>query len=235
MSSRRSRPTTPSSAEGDRAAPSASLGSGGEGGISSTPRTGRRRSPSSSTTLAAARIQHHVRARLRESAPAPRCSNLGDELDATRVHLNHRDVTLICFSRAPIDRLIAYKQRMGWRFPYVSTNGTEFPFDFGLALTPEQAGQISEINEILDNPRVASGLGAAGRSQARGRPAREPQLHRLRARERRRLPHLHGVGTRPVRRAVQLLPARANTEAWARRPAPGARTSTPTDRGSRSA
>src|SRR3954470_9426651 len=39
----------------------------------------------------------------------PGCSNLGDELDATRVHLNHRDVTLICFSRAPIDRLIAYK------------------------------------------------------------------------------------------------------------------------------
>src|SRR3954469_24081071 len=39
----------------------------------------------------------------------PGCSNLGDELDATRVHLNHRDVTLICFSRAPIDRLSAYK------------------------------------------------------------------------------------------------------------------------------
>src|SRR5205085_10031793 len=65
----------------------------------------------------------------------PGCSNLGDELDAPRVHLNHRDVTLICFSRAPIDRLIAYKERMGWQFPYVSTNRTEFPFDFGLALT----------------------------------------------------------------------------------------------------
>jgi predicted dithiol-disulfide oxidoreductase (DUF899 family) len=41
------------------------------------------------------------------------CSNVGDELDATRVHLNHRDVTLICFSRAPIDRLLAYRERMG--------------------------------------------------------------------------------------------------------------------------
>src|SRR3984893_18807774 len=51
----------------------------------------------------------------------PGCSSVGDELDATRVHLNHRDVTLICFSRAPIDRLIAYKERMGWLFPYVST------------------------------------------------------------------------------------------------------------------
>jgi hypothetical protein len=40
-----------------------------------------------------------------ELGACPGCSNLGDELDATRVHLSHRDVTLICFSRAPIDRL----------------------------------------------------------------------------------------------------------------------------------
>jgi predicted dithiol-disulfide oxidoreductase (DUF899 family) len=82
----------------------------------------------------------------------PGCSNLGDELDATRVHLNHRDVTLICFSRAPIDRLIAYKQRMGWQFPYVSTYGTDFPFDFGLALTPEEAEAIPEVRETVENP-----------------------------------------------------------------------------------
>jgi predicted dithiol-disulfide oxidoreductase (DUF899 family) len=82
----------------------------------------------------------------------PGCSNLGDELDATLVHLNHRDVTLICFSRAPIDRLIAYKERMGWTFPWISTNATDFPFDFGLALTPEQAEQIPEVTELVDNP-----------------------------------------------------------------------------------
>jgi len=82
----------------------------------------------------------------------PGCSNLGDELDATRVHLNHRDVTLLCFSRAPIDRLVAYKERMGWQFPYVSTNGTEFAFDFGLALTPEQAEGVPEIQGILADP-----------------------------------------------------------------------------------
>jgi len=87
-----------------------------------------------------------------EAGACPGCSNLGDELDATRLHLNHRDVTLICFSRAPIDRLIAYRERMGWQFPYVSTYGTEFPFDFGLALTPEQAQQIPEVKGIIDNP-----------------------------------------------------------------------------------
>jgi predicted dithiol-disulfide oxidoreductase (DUF899 family) len=87
-----------------------------------------------------------------ELGACPGCSNLGDELDATRVHLNHRDVTLICFSRAPVDRLIAYKERMGWQFPYVSTYGTDFAFDFGLALTPEQAQQIPEIKQMIDNP-----------------------------------------------------------------------------------
>ncbi len=87
-----------------------------------------------------------------ELGACPGCSNLGDELDATRVHLGHRDVTLICFSRAPIDRLSAYKQRMGWQFPYVSTHATEFPFDFGLALTPEQAQEIPEITELVENP-----------------------------------------------------------------------------------
>jgi predicted dithiol-disulfide oxidoreductase (DUF899 family) len=87
-----------------------------------------------------------------ERGACPGCSNLGDELSPTRVHLNHRDVTLICFSRAPIDRLIAYKERMGWEFPYVSTHGSDFAFDFGLALTPEQAQEIPEITELLDDP-----------------------------------------------------------------------------------
>jgi predicted dithiol-disulfide oxidoreductase (DUF899 family) len=87
-----------------------------------------------------------------EVGACPGCSNLGDELSATRVHLAHRDVTLICFSRAPVDRLTAYRERMGWDFPYVSTHDTEFPFDFGLALTPEQAKEIPEVQEMVANP-----------------------------------------------------------------------------------
>jgi predicted dithiol-disulfide oxidoreductase (DUF899 family) len=82
----------------------------------------------------------------------PGCTSLGDELSGTLVHLNHRDVTLICFSRAPIDRLLAYKERMGWQFPYVSTFGTDFPFDFGLAMTEEQTQQIPEVKAMIDNP-----------------------------------------------------------------------------------
>src|SRR4051812_32075193 len=82
----------------------------------------------------------------------PGCSNLGDELGATRLHLAHRDVTLICFSRAPIDRLVAYKQRMGGDSPSVSPYGSDSPFDFGLALTPEQAQSIPPIKEMIDSP-----------------------------------------------------------------------------------
>ena len=82
----------------------------------------------------------------------PGCTGLGDELSPTRVHLYHRDVSLICFSRAPIDRLTAYKERMGWEFPYVSTYETDFPWDFGLAMTPEQAEQIPEVQEMIENP-----------------------------------------------------------------------------------
>jgi predicted dithiol-disulfide oxidoreductase (DUF899 family) len=87
-----------------------------------------------------------------ELGACPGCTTLGDELDGTLVHLNHLDVTLICFSRAPIDRLIAYKKRMGWQFPYVSTYDTDFAFDFGLALKPEQVQQIPQIKEMIDNP-----------------------------------------------------------------------------------
>ena len=87
-----------------------------------------------------------------ELGACPGCTNLGDELDGTQVHLNHRDVTLICFSRAPIDRLTAYATRMGWQFPYVSTHGTDFPFDFGLALRPEQVQASSEMSAMLGDP-----------------------------------------------------------------------------------
>jgi predicted dithiol-disulfide oxidoreductase (DUF899 family) len=82
----------------------------------------------------------------------PGCTSLADGLNGSLVHLNHSDVTLVCFSRAPIDRLTAYKERMGWEFPYVSTYGSDFAFDFGLALTEEQAEDIPELKAMVDSP-----------------------------------------------------------------------------------
>jgi predicted dithiol-disulfide oxidoreductase (DUF899 family) len=87
-----------------------------------------------------------------DNGACPGCTSLADGLDGGLVHLNHRDVTLICFSRAPIERLIAYKKRMGWEFPYVSTYDTDFAFDFGLAMTEEQAQQVPEVKEMLEEP-----------------------------------------------------------------------------------
>jgi predicted dithiol-disulfide oxidoreductase (DUF899 family) len=87
-----------------------------------------------------------------EVGACPGCTSLADEFDGGLIHLNKRDVTFICFSRAPIDRLSAYRKRMGWQFPYVSTYATDFPFDFGLALTEEEAQQIPEVKALIDDP-----------------------------------------------------------------------------------
>src|SRR6476469_943951 len=82
----------------------------------------------------------------------PGCTNLADGFDATTLlHLNKRDVTMICCARARIDRRTAYRERMGWSFPYVSTYDTDFPWDYGLALTEEQAEQIPEVREMVAN------------------------------------------------------------------------------------
>ena len=152
-----------------------------------------------------------------EVGACPGCTNLGDELDAPRVHLEHRDVTLICFSRAPIDRLIAYKQRMGWKFPYVSTYGTDFPFDFGLALTPEQAAARSPRSRqmLADPPEWLQEWSEQVGAKLEDGLREASELHRLRAGRRHRLPHVHGDGARPVRRPVPLVPARPHAEAAA--------------------
>src|SRR5919198_386675 len=112
-----------------------------------------------------------------EVGACPGCSNLGDELDATRTHLNHRDVTLICFSRAPIDRLIAYKRRMGWQFPYVSTNGTEFPFDFGLALTREN-GSVYHTYTVMAPDRFVAPYNSFLLERTPKAPPEEPRAWR---------------------------------------------------------
>jgi len=87
-----------------------------------------------------------------KAGACPGCTGLGDNFDGTLIHLNKRDVTFVCFSRAPIDALAAYKRRMGWQFPWISTYGSDFPFDFGLALTEQQAAQIPEVQELIEAP-----------------------------------------------------------------------------------
>jgi predicted dithiol-disulfide oxidoreductase (DUF899 family) len=57
------------------------------------------------------------------------CSFWADNFNGIPIHLNHRDVTLTAVSRATLARINAYKKRMGWSFPWVSSHGSEFNFD----------------------------------------------------------------------------------------------------------
>jgi predicted dithiol-disulfide oxidoreductase (DUF899 family) len=76
----------------------------------------------------------------------PTCSAGADTFDGAVVHLNQRDVTFLCSSRAPLERLQAYKRRMGWRFPWVSSLESDFNFDFGVSFTEEQLRRGGEYN-----------------------------------------------------------------------------------------
>lgn len=79
-------------------------------------------------------------------AGCPTCSSLADSFDAWAVHLNAKDVTLAAVSRAPFEKLQAYKQRMGWRFPWASSAGSDFNFDLGVSFTEEQQRSGAEYN-----------------------------------------------------------------------------------------
>ena len=70
-------------------------------------------------------------------AGCPGCSFLADHLDGTLPHLNHHDVTLVSVARAPLAKIEAYKKRMGWNFPWVSSFGSDFNFDYHVSFTPE--------------------------------------------------------------------------------------------------
>jgi predicted dithiol-disulfide oxidoreductase (DUF899 family) len=80
------------------------------------------------------------------TAGCPTCSAAADTFDGAVVHLNHRDVTFLCASRAPLEKLTAYKRRMGWTFPWVSSLGSDFNFDFGVSFTEQQQREGAEYN-----------------------------------------------------------------------------------------
>src|SRR5205823_1674910 len=72
------------------------------------------------------------------TAGCPACSAIADGFDGFVVHLANHDVTLCVVSRAPVAKLQAYKRRMGWSFPWASSLGSDFNYDFQAAFTQEQ-------------------------------------------------------------------------------------------------
>src|ERR671937_2285939 len=79
-------------------------------------------------------------------AGCPVCSSSADTVNGAVPHLNARDVTMVYVSRAPLDKLQAYKRRMGWSFPWVSSLDSDFNFDFGVSFSNEQQREGAEYN-----------------------------------------------------------------------------------------
>jgi predicted dithiol-disulfide oxidoreductase (DUF899 family) len=71
-------------------------------------------------------------------AGCPGCSFMADHIEGAAVHLAQRDLTLLVVSRAPLAEIERFRQRMGWRFRWVSSCGTDFNHDFGVSFTPEE-------------------------------------------------------------------------------------------------
>jgi predicted dithiol-disulfide oxidoreductase (DUF899 family) len=101
-------------------------------------------------------------------AGCPVCSSGADAVNGVLPHLNARDVTMLYVSRAPLEELQAYKQRMGWSFPWVSSAESDFNFDFGVSYTAEQLHeQMGPIFEgepppVLRQLAAATGTDVAG-------------------------------------------------------------------------
>src|ERR1700680_144158 len=72
------------------------------------------------------------------TAGCPSCSMIADGFNGFATHLANHDVTLAVVSRAPLAKLQGYKRRMGWSFPWVSSHGGDFNFDFNVSITEEQ-------------------------------------------------------------------------------------------------
>lgn len=91
-------------------------------------------------------------------AGCPACSSIADGFNGVFVHLANHDVTLSAVSRAPLAKLDAYKQRMGWNFPWASSFGSDFNFDFTASLTEEQQREGAEYNYRREKPFKVAGV-----------------------------------------------------------------------------
>jgi predicted dithiol-disulfide oxidoreductase (DUF899 family) len=94
-------------------------------------------------------------------AGCPTCSSMADGMDGLLPHLHARDLTLLFVSRAPLAKLQAYKQRMGWSIPWVSSANTDFSFDMGASFpveqTREQMPPEDQLPPIAGHNAAASG------------------------------------------------------------------------------
>jgi predicted dithiol-disulfide oxidoreductase (DUF899 family) len=82
-------------------------------------------------------------------------SSIADAVDALLPHLHARDVTFVFVSQAPLEKLQAYRRRMGWSFPWVSSAPTDFNFDLGFSHTPEEGREVVALMTKSGLPPIA--------------------------------------------------------------------------------
>ncbi|WP_159009191.1 DUF899 family protein [Bradyrhizobium sp. S69] len=87
------------------------------------------------------------------------CSFWADNFNGIPVHLGHRDVTFTAVSLAPLARIAAYKKRMGWSFPWVSSHGSDFNFDYQASFTPDQIAAGTYYNYQVQPNKVSEQVG----------------------------------------------------------------------------
>jgi predicted dithiol-disulfide oxidoreductase (DUF899 family) len=92
-------------------------------------------------------------------AGCPSCSAIADGFNGSVVHLENHDVAMTAISCAPLDKLQGFKRRMGWTFPWASSHGGDFNFDFNVSFTEEQQRQGAEYNFRRDDPVMQAGMG----------------------------------------------------------------------------
>jgi predicted dithiol-disulfide oxidoreductase (DUF899 family) len=94
------------------------------------------------------------------TAGCPSCSSIADGFNGCAVHLANHDVTLSAVSRAPLTKLKAYRQRMGWSFPWASSLGGDFNYDFNASLTADQQREGTvEYNYRREAAWAENGIG----------------------------------------------------------------------------
>jgi predicted dithiol-disulfide oxidoreductase (DUF899 family) len=95
-------------------------------------------------------------------APCPSCSMIADGFNGFWEHLAHHDVMLWAISRAPLEKLQERKKRMGWTFPWASSFGSDFNFDFGVGFSEAEQSKGYEYNFADQQPVALNAEGAPG-------------------------------------------------------------------------
>lgn len=100
-------------------------------------------------------IVYHFMWRWDIDSGCPSCSFLADHFDGANLHLAHHDVTLVAITRAPVAKFAPYVERLGWRFPWASSYGNDFNFDYHVSFTQDDiaSGKIHYNYDIIEDSK----------------------------------------------------------------------------------